>query len=71
MTGNATQVPFAQEAEAGEAIWFFGEFMTVLVPGEATGDRCAIVEHQARRGQASPWHRQLEDDEMFTYWRAI
>lgn len=48
-----------------EALWFFGERMTVLVDGEETDGRLAVVEHLARHGQASPWHRQLRDQETF------
>jgi quercetin dioxygenase-like cupin family protein len=67
--------PFARARDEGEAIWFFGELDTVLAPGERTGERLAVVEHEARRGHAPPWHRQPGDDETFyvldgeiTFW---
>jgi len=61
--------------DAAEGIWLLGELLVVRMPGELTGDRLALVEHRGRRGQASPWHRQLHDDETFyvldgevTFW---
>jgi hypothetical protein len=33
--------------------------------GKQTGDRLAVVEHEARRDHSPPWHRQPGDDEIF------
>lgn len=55
--------PAAQRDDAAEALWFLGELIIVRLPGEQTADRFSLVEHVCRKGQASPWHRQLHDDE--------
>jgi quercetin dioxygenase-like cupin family protein len=56
-------------------VWAFGELLITRMPSELTGGAFALIEHRCRRGQASPWHRQLADDETFyvvegevTFW---
>lgn len=77
MNNTVGQEPkvFAQEANSGEALWFFGELATILVAGEHTAGRFAIVEHNSPQGMSPPWHVQPEDDETFhvidgeiTFW---
>lgn len=65
----------AREAGSGEALWFFGELATILVAGEQTAERFAIVEHRSPQGMSPPWHVQPDDDETFhvidgeiTFW---
>lgn len=67
--------PFVTTRETAEALWFFGELLTILGDGEQTGGRLAVVEHQAQRGVSPPWHLQPGDDEAFvvlegemTFW---
>ena len=55
----------AREAGSGEALWFFGELATILVAGEQTAERFAIVEHRSPQGMSPPWHVQPDDDETF------
>ena len=75
MTAGIEATPFVGTNDEAEALWFFGEFLAILSPGERTGDGFSVVEHQSRRGFSPPWHRQPADDESFyviegemTFW---
>jgi quercetin dioxygenase-like cupin family protein len=63
--GDVRSDRYAVGDEQAEAVWLLGELLVMRMPGAVTGDRLALVEHRGRRGQASPWHRQLCDDETF------
>jgi len=60
-----TQLPFLQDSETAEAIWLLAERNVILAAGDRTGERLAVVEHEARRGWSPPWHRQPDEDETF------
>ena len=47
------------------AIWFLGALSQLRVGGEQTGGAFALVDHLARRGNASPVHVHDRDDETF------
>lgn len=49
----------------GEALWFFGMLLVIKVAGERAEDRFSLSEQRARRGIATPMHRQPGDDETF------
>jgi len=66
---------FLQSAASAEAIQLGGEVNRILAGGDRTGERLAVVVHEARRGWSPPWHRQPLDDETFyvlegtlTFW---
>ena len=48
-----------------EALWFFGMLVLFKTTGEQTGGRFCLTEQLARRGPATPLHRQPADDETF------
>jgi quercetin dioxygenase-like cupin family protein len=47
------------------AIWFLGALSQPRVSGEQTGGAFAMIDHLARRGNASPVHAHDQDDETF------
>ena len=47
------------------AIWFLGALSQLRVTGEQTGEAFAVIDHLARRGNASPVHVHDRDDETF------
>jgi quercetin dioxygenase-like cupin family protein len=49
----------------GEALWFFGTLLLLKATGEQTGGTFCLCEQYARRGMATPLHRQPADDETF------
>ena len=48
-----------------EAIWFIDTLARVLLDGEASGGRIAIVESTARGGDMPPLHVHRREDEVF------
>ncbi len=48
-TGNEASV-VARGLDGGEPLWFFGELATILLAGEDTAERFALVEHQSPQG---------------------
>jgi quercetin dioxygenase-like cupin family protein len=59
------RAPYALGADEGEALWFFGTLLVLKATAEQTGGQFCLCEQQARRGTATPLHRQPEDDETF------
>jgi quercetin dioxygenase-like cupin family protein len=57
--------PIALQAGEGEPLWFLGGLVTIKAAGEATGGRCAVIEHLAPRGPGSPLHVHSREDEWF------
>ena len=73
-TGSEASV-VARGRDGGEPLWFFGELATILLAGEETAERFALVEHRSPQGMSPPWHVQPGDDETFhvldgeiTFW---
>jgi len=62
---NSTAKPIALQAGEGEPLWFLGVLATVKADGEATGGRCAVIEHLAPKGAGSPLHVHSREDEWF------
>jgi quercetin dioxygenase-like cupin family protein len=67
--------PIALGPEEGEALWFLGCLLTIKAAGATTADRCAVIEHLAPQGAASPLHVHRREDEWFyitegklTFW---
>ena len=46
----------------GERLWFLGTLATVTVPGEAVGDRFALIEFLFPRGASPPLHTHPQDE---------
>jgi quercetin dioxygenase-like cupin family protein len=59
------QAPYVVAGGEGEALWFFGMLVLFKATGEQTGGRFCLTEQHARRGPATPLHRQPADDESF------
>jgi quercetin dioxygenase-like cupin family protein len=57
--------PYVLDAEAGEALWFFGNLVTVKVTSQQTEGRFALTEFVNPAGFASPLHVHHDEDEAF------
>jgi quercetin dioxygenase-like cupin family protein len=57
--------PRAVAPGEGEALWFFGMLVLFKATGAETGGKFCLTEQLARRGPATPLHRQPADDETF------
>jgi quercetin dioxygenase-like cupin family protein len=62
---RSTVKPIALQAGEGEPLWFLGGLVTIKAAGEATGGRCAVIEHLAPKGPGSPLHVHSREDEWF------
>ena len=49
-------------AEDGESLWFLGTLATIRVPGEAVGDRFALLEFVFPHGASPPLHTHPQDE---------
>ncbi len=57
--------PYALDAGAGDAHWFFGNLVTVKVASEDTDRRFALTEFINPAGSASPLHVHHDEHEAF------
>lgn len=57
--------PYAIAREEGEALWFFGTLLLIKASSEQTGGQFCLVEQHGPKGNATPLHRQPEDQETF------
>lgn len=58
--------PYALLPGEGTAMWGADGALTLFkATGELTGERLAIIEDQALRGEGTPLHRHTADDESF------
>ena len=57
--------PYALDAGAGDAHWFFGNLVTVKAVSEDTGGRFALTEFINPAGSASPLHVHHDEHEAF------
>jgi quercetin dioxygenase-like cupin family protein len=49
-------------AGEGEALWFLGTLAIVRLPGEAVGDRFALIEFLFPHGASPPRHTHVQDE---------
>src|SRR5437016_1043650 len=49
----------------GERLWFLGTLATIRVPGEAVGDRFALIEFLFPRNASPPLHTHPQDESYF------
>jgi quercetin dioxygenase-like cupin family protein len=49
-------------ATAGESLWFLGTLATIKVPGEAVGDRYALIEFLFPHAASPPLHTHPQDE---------
>jgi quercetin dioxygenase-like cupin family protein len=54
--------PTWSAAGEGEQLWFVGTLATIRVPGEAVGDRYALIEFLFPRGASPPRHTHPQDE---------
>lgn len=57
--------PYALDADAGEALWFFGNLVTVKATSQQTEGRFALTEFLNPAGIATPVHVHHDEDEAF------
>src|SRR5436309_10048319 len=55
-------VPIAASSVEGERLWFLGTLATIRVPGEAVGDRFALIEFLFPRHASPPLHTHPQDE---------
>jgi len=52
-------------AGEGDSFWFLGTLATIRVPGEAVGDRYAMIEFVFPHGASPPLHTHPQDESYF------
>lgn len=62
MSSASPASPVVSPAGAGEALWFLGTLAIVRVPGEAVGDRFALMEFLLPQGASPPLHTHPQDE---------
>jgi len=62
MAGEPTAVPWWSGAGEGERLWFLGTLVTIIVPGEATGGRFALIEFLMARHTSPPLHSHPQNE---------
>ncbi|MDX6691457.1 MAG: hypothetical protein QOG15_2914 [Solirubrobacteraceae bacterium] len=62
MSSASPASPVVSAAGAGEALWFFGTLAIVRVPGEAVGDRFALMEFLLPQDASPPLHTHPQDE---------
>src|SRR3954453_22189244 len=65
MCAEPVCVPFATSSRDGERLWFVGTLATLRVPGEAVGDRFALVEFLFPHHASPPLHTHPQDESYF------
>src|SRR5436190_2382140 len=55
----------AASSEEGERLWFVGTLATIRVPGEAVGDRFALIEFLLPHHASPPLHTHAQDESYF------
>ena len=61
MTPSAAGAATWVGPEDGESRWFLGTLATIRVPGEAVGDRYALLEFIFPHGASPPLHTHPQD----------
>ena len=62
---TAAREPIALQPDAGEALWFLGQLVTIKASGEGTDGRATVIEVLGPRGSGSPLHVHRREDEWF------
>ena len=62
MSGASTLDPSWSAAGEGERLWFRGTLATIRIPGEAVGDRYALIEFLFPNGASPPLHTHPQDE---------
>jgi quercetin dioxygenase-like cupin family protein len=60
-----TRTPIMLDRDAGEALWFNNDLLTLKATGVDTGGEFLLVEELARRGKVTPLHAHAEEEESF------
>lgn len=64
-TMDRSPTPYVLGPDGGEPRWSFGTLTVVKATGALTGERVAVIEDHAPRGDGAPLHRHLDDEESF------
>jgi quercetin dioxygenase-like cupin family protein len=62
VSGASTLDPSWSAAGEGERLWFLGTLATIRIPGEAVGDRYALIEFLFPNGASPPLHTHPQDE---------
>ena len=62
MTSDASYEPVWSDSEQGERRWFLGTLAVIRVPGEAVGDRFALIEFVFPHLTSPPVHTHPQDE---------
>ena len=65
MTQAETGTACWSNAGEGDSFWFLGTLATIRVPGEAVGDRYAMIEFVFPHGASPPLHTHPQDESYF------
>jgi quercetin dioxygenase-like cupin family protein len=65
MQMDTGRTPLVLGPAEGEALWFGGTLTTVKAAAEQTAGAYSIIEDMAIKGDGTPLHRHVEDDEAF------
>src|SRR4051794_11481650 len=65
MCAEPVCVPFATSSRDGGRLWFVGTLGTIRVPGEAVGDRFALIEFLFPHHASPPLHTHPQDESYF------
>jgi quercetin dioxygenase-like cupin family protein len=59
---TADTATWSAAGDGGECLWFLGTLAMIRVPGEAVGDRYALLEFLFPRGASPPLHTHPQDE---------
>lgn len=62
VSGDLTAVATWSARGEGERLWFLGTLATIRTPGEAVGDRYALIEFLFPHGASPPLHTHPQDE---------
>jgi quercetin dioxygenase-like cupin family protein len=62
VTPSAASRAAWRAAEDGESLWFLGTLARIIVPGEAVGERYALLEFVFPHGASPPLHTHPQDE---------
>jgi quercetin dioxygenase-like cupin family protein len=62
VSGASTLDPSWSAAGEGERLWFLGTLATIRIPGEAVGNRYALIEFLFPNGASPPLHTHPQDE---------
>jgi len=62
---TTNRTPIVLDRDAGEALWFNNDLLTIKATGAETAGAVLLLEEIARRGKVTPLHSHPAEDESF------